>query len=96
MASETKNTAVVPDPVPESDPVPPTHHKGLPVLPVRDTVLFPHAVLPLRSEERRVGKECRSGWALQHESKKVEKANDRHVISNNVCVMVKPMIASTS
>jgi len=47
MASETKNTAVVPDPVPESDPVPPTHHKGLPVLPVRDTVLFPHAVLPL-------------------------------------------------
>src|ERR1700694_460374 len=47
MASETKNTAVEPVPVSAGDPAPEIHHKGLPVLPVRDTVLFPHAVLPL-------------------------------------------------
>src|SRR6202023_384576 len=47
MASETKNTAIEPVSVSVSDPVPEIHHKGLPVLPVRDTVLFPHAVLPL-------------------------------------------------
>ncbi|HXB20620.1 MAG TPA: endopeptidase La [Candidatus Solibacter sp.] len=48
MASETKKTAVEPAPlsVPAGS-VPDINHKGLPVLPVRDTVLFPHAVLPL-------------------------------------------------
>src|SRR5437660_7795833 len=50
MASETKTSnniepiAVTPDQRPT---VMSANHKGLPVLPVRDTVLFPHAVLPL-------------------------------------------------
>src|SRR5258708_8224965 len=48
MASETRTSNVetaiaAPDPqVVVDDP-----YKGVPVLPVRDTVLFPHAVLPL-------------------------------------------------
>src|SRR5438874_9441785 len=29
-----------------------------------------HLVEPRRSEERRVGKECRSGWSLAHEREK--------------------------
>ncbi|HWS17988.1 MAG TPA: LON peptidase substrate-binding domain-containing protein [Candidatus Elarobacter sp.] len=50
MASETKTTtnieplAVTPD---ERQTLTEEQHKGIPVLPVRDTVLFPHAVLPL-------------------------------------------------
>jgi ATP-dependent Lon protease len=47
MASETRNTGAVSNPVTESQPLTETDKKGLPVLPVRDTVLFPHAVLPL-------------------------------------------------
>src|SRR5438093_11031069 len=31
-----------------------------------------------RSEERRVGKECRSRWATYHEKKKQEKMTDEH------------------
>ena len=42
MASETRNSA--PAKPPETAEVP---QKAIPVLPVRDTVLFPHAVLPL-------------------------------------------------
>ena len=49
MASEKTTKAVAADPTPE--PPEPTveaiDKKSLPVLPVRDTVLFPHAVLPL-------------------------------------------------
>src|SRR5712671_6168 len=49
MASETKNTniepiAVTPD---QRQTIAEEQYKGIPVLPVRDTVLFPHAVLPL-------------------------------------------------
>ncbi len=48
MASETRNSNTSdPDIVAEGGSVVDTNHKGLPVLPVRDTVLFPHAVLPL-------------------------------------------------
>src|ERR1700684_1140364 len=44
MASETHNlTTPAPTPTPETENV----NRSLPVLPVRDTVLFPHAVLPL-------------------------------------------------
>src|SRR5437868_12826858 len=39
------NDVVVSEPVKEAQP--PTAERTLPVLPVRDTVLFPHAVLPL-------------------------------------------------
>lgn len=42
MASENRNKA--PESTPEPIEIP---KKGVPVLPVRDTVLFPHAVLPL-------------------------------------------------
>ncbi len=45
MASETQNTFTSGSGTPESPPEPPK--SGIPVLPVRDTVLFPHAVLPL-------------------------------------------------
>src|SRR5438876_6462126 len=48
MASETRNsTKNAPEMVVEGGSIIDTNHKGLPVLPVRDTVLFPHAVLPL-------------------------------------------------
>src|SRR5919197_6716656 len=43
MASETKNVARGSEPREKADP----GRFGLPVLPVRDTVLFPNAVLPL-------------------------------------------------
>src|SRR5207248_9881643 len=33
-------------------------------------------VLPMRSEERRVGKECRSGWAPYHENKKGKRCEE--------------------
>src|SRR5690554_7954871 len=33
--------------------------------------------LPVRSEERRVGKECRSRWAREHEKKKREEEKDK-------------------
>src|SRR5256885_16349767 len=106
MSQKTTNV----DPKVQHDPVVIDGPRNLPVLPVRDTVLFPHAVLPLtvgressvelinslgedktivvaaqrearvdtaqpsdlfsiatlatvRSEERRVGKECRSRWS---------------------------------
>ncbi|HEV2964667.1 MAG TPA: LON peptidase substrate-binding domain-containing protein, partial [Candidatus Angelobacter sp.] len=45
MASETRNSS--PEAVSEGGVSVTPNHKGLPVLPVRDTVLFPHAVLPL-------------------------------------------------
>src|SRR5260370_26410514 len=45
MAAETQNTLSSGSGTPESPPEPPK--SGIPVLPVRDTVLFPHAVLPL-------------------------------------------------
>src|SRR5437588_1422450 len=44
MASETKNVQRT---APDKPPKPEGRHTDLPVLPVRDTVLFPHAVLPL-------------------------------------------------
>src|SRR5712671_4105026 len=48
MASETRtsnvDTAIA---APDPQLLPEEQHKGVPVLPVRDTVLFPHAVLPL-------------------------------------------------
>src|SRR5215831_6355189 len=44
MASETRNIENAVTPTPETVEIP---KKGVPVLPVRDTVLFPHAVLPL-------------------------------------------------
>jgi ATP-dependent Lon protease len=48
MASETKINKIEPlGTAPESQPVELDESKGVPVLPVRDTVLFPHAVLPL-------------------------------------------------
>src|SRR3984893_5133803 len=49
MASETKNTNIEPIAVTPDQRQAPTEeqYKGIPVLPVRDTVLFPHAVLPL-------------------------------------------------
>src|SRR5256885_16416946 len=106
MSQKTTNV----DPKAQHEPVVLEGPRNLPVLPVRDTVLFPHAVLPLtvgressvelinslgedktivvaaqrearvdapqpsdlfsiatlatvRSEERRVGKECRSRWS---------------------------------
>src|SRR5438034_11418754 len=34
---------------------------------------------PQRSEERRVGKECRYRWSTYHEKKKEKKADKRHV-----------------
>src|SRR2546429_6607457 len=39
---------------------------GLPELPRRDAVLLHLEVQRLRSEERRVGKECRSRWSPYH------------------------------
>ena len=49
MASETKNTNIEPIAVtPDQRPtLTEEQYKSIPVLPVRDTVLFPHAVLPL-------------------------------------------------
>src|SRR5437762_922607 len=45
MASETSKSSQ--ELVSEGASATSKEHKGLPVLPVRDTVLFPHAVLPL-------------------------------------------------
>src|SRR5437667_11872316 len=40
-------------------------------------------VVPVaRSEERRVGKECRSRWSPYHEEKKVKNANSRRGVFN--------------
>src|SRR5436309_15817755 len=36
------------------------------------------ASLPLRSEERRVGKECRYRWAAHHEEKKINSEIERY------------------
>ncbi len=48
MASENINNVIRLEGAPEQENnVTETHKKGIPVLPVRDTVLFPHAVLPL-------------------------------------------------
>src|SRR5476651_3219 len=48
MASETSNTNIDIGATPDQrQTVIEEQHKGIPVLPVRDTVLFPHAVLPL-------------------------------------------------
>jgi ATP-dependent Lon protease len=48
MASETKINKTEPlGTAPEDQPVQLEDNKSIPVLPVRDTVLFPHAVLPL-------------------------------------------------
>ena len=48
MASENINNVIRLEGAPEQETnVTETHKKGVPVLPVRDTVLFPHAVLPL-------------------------------------------------
>src|SRR5947209_4307764 len=46
MASETRNTTTE-NTTPDAQQTIEIGKKGLPVLPVRDTVLFPHAVLPL-------------------------------------------------
>ncbi|PYP89098.1 MAG: endopeptidase La [Candidatus Angelobacter sp. Gp1-AA117] len=46
MASETRNTTTE-NTTPDAQQTIDIGKKGLPVLPVRDTVLFPHAVLPL-------------------------------------------------
>src|SRR5687768_18481634 len=40
-----------------------------------------------RSEERRVGKECRSRWSPYHEKKKKEKKNIERESSQNVNIM---------
>src|SRR5258708_38255733 len=49
MASETRNKQAEADEIvlPSQDP----GQNSLPVLPVRDTVLFPHAVLPSAAEQ---------------------------------------------
>ncbi len=48
MASENINNVIGLEGAPEQENnITETHKKGVPVLPVRDTVLFPHAVLPL-------------------------------------------------
>lgn len=48
MASENLNKVIPLEGAPEQEnTITETHKKGVPVLPVRDTVLFPHAVLPL-------------------------------------------------
>src|SRR5690348_16272960 len=52
MASETRKgnvepTGATPDQQPERPHITEEQQNGVPVLPVRDTVLFPHAVLPL-------------------------------------------------
>ncbi len=52
MASETRTsnvepTGATPDQQPERQQITEEQQNGVPVLPVRDTVLFPHAVLPL-------------------------------------------------
>ncbi len=48
MASENINNVIGLEGAPEQEnKITETHKKGVPVLPVRDTVLFPHAVLPL-------------------------------------------------
>ncbi|HEY7404800.1 MAG TPA: endopeptidase La [Candidatus Angelobacter sp.] len=48
MASETKINKIEPlGTAPDPEPVQLEESKSVPVLPVRDTVLFPHAVLPL-------------------------------------------------
>jgi ATP-dependent Lon protease len=48
MASEDLNKVIHLEGAPEQENrITETHKKGIPVLPVRDTVLFPHAVLPL-------------------------------------------------
>src|SRR5438270_10136144 len=48
MASENNNKVIPLEGAPEQErTITETHKKGVPVLPVRDTVLFPHAVLPL-------------------------------------------------
>src|SRR5438034_11143611 len=46
---------------------------------------LPHAVRPserIRSEERRVGKECRSRWPPYHEKKKAEQQPTARQIAN--------------
>src|SRR5450432_4670493 len=48
MASENLNKVIPLEGAPEQEnDITETHKKGVPVLPVRDTVLFLHAVLPL-------------------------------------------------
>jgi ATP-dependent Lon protease len=48
MASENINNVIGLEGAPgQENTITETHKKGVPVLPVRDTVLFPHAVLPL-------------------------------------------------
>src|SRR5512140_2280235 len=47
MANETKNLQRHDPPQPKQESKEATRKVDLPVLPVRDTVLFPHAVLPL-------------------------------------------------
>src|SRR5512146_3136722 len=47
MASETRNNSMDLQAGAEEEKKPETGNASIPVLPVRDTVLFPHAVLPL-------------------------------------------------
>src|SRR5215475_4847393 len=47
MASETKTNKIEPLGAAPNEQITEEQEKGVPVLPVRDTVLFPHAVLPL-------------------------------------------------
>src|SRR5690606_39545505 len=45
--------------------------------PVKDTAATRALLLPSRSEERRVGKECRSRWSSEHEKRRDEDYNAR-------------------
>src|SRR5688572_33089482 len=41
-----------------------------------ETLARIYRLFPIRSEERRVGKECRSRWSPYHEKKKQERVGD--------------------
>jgi ATP-dependent Lon protease len=47
MAQQSRSERTKPKDPPQEEVIPSTEDRALPILPVRDTVLFPHAVLPL-------------------------------------------------
>ena len=47
MAQQSRSERTKPKDPPQEEVTPTTEERSLPILPVRDTVLFPHAVLPL-------------------------------------------------